>query len=152
MIRVERFGHVGIVVRDLDRMIEFYTRVLGLSLKRTFVVDSEEFGRGVGIPGAKARGAHVTDVAGQVELELLQFLSDPEEKLTSATNVLGYGHIAFVVNDLEGSRNELEHAGVEVFSEPVTMTTPWNMAGFRFLYFRDFEGNIVELNKLPEGA
>lgn len=134
---IQRFRHVGIVVKDLDRMIEFYTHTLGLSLKRTFEVDSEEFGKGVGLPGSKARGAHIMDAAGQVELEFLQFLSHPEERLTltSATNAPGYRHIAFIVDDLEESCNKLKDGGIEFLSEPVTMTAPQNIVGFSFVYF-----------------
>ena len=31
-----RFGHAGIVVRDLDAQIRFYTRVFGLELETRF--------------------------------------------------------------------------------------------------------------------
>jgi catechol 2,3-dioxygenase-like lactoylglutathione lyase family enzyme len=32
MSRVSSLGHVGIAVRDIDRMLDFYTRVLGLTI------------------------------------------------------------------------------------------------------------------------
>src|SRR5713226_9252290 len=34
-IRVRKIGHVGLYCRDLDRMLEFYTRVLGLQVSDT---------------------------------------------------------------------------------------------------------------------
>jgi catechol 2,3-dioxygenase-like lactoylglutathione lyase family enzyme len=74
MVGVERFRHIGIVVRDLDLMVAFYTYTLGLTLKRTFEVESEMFAKGVDIPGARAKGAHL--MMGETEIELLQFLSN----------------------------------------------------------------------------
>jgi glyoxylase I family protein len=80
-------------------------------------------------------------------------LSSSDDGLTAATNVSGYRHIAFVVSDLDAGYQKLHDAGnIEILSEPVTMTTPRSIAGFRFVYFRDPEGNIIELNELPVGA
>ena len=31
-IRVRKIGHVGLYCRDLDRMVDFYTRVLGFQV------------------------------------------------------------------------------------------------------------------------
>src|SRR5207245_5202161 len=34
-IRVRKIGHVGLYCRDLDRMVDFYTRVLGFQVSRS---------------------------------------------------------------------------------------------------------------------
>lgn len=114
MVGVERFRHVGIIVRDLDLMVAFYTRTMGLTLKRTFEVESEAFAKGVGIPGARAKGAHL--MMGETKLELLQFLNNLDGSPKAATNVPGYRHVAFVVSDHDADYRKLRDAGdIEVF-------------------------------------
>ena len=151
MINIQRFRHVALVVRDLDRMVEFYTTVLGLKLKRTFEIESEEFRKGIGIKDAKAKGAHLMVPDSNVEIELFQFNQSVNEE-TSVANMTGYRHIAFIVDDLKHSFEILEENGIKFFSEPITVTEPESVKGFQFVYFRDPEGNIIELNKLPEKA
>ena len=153
MINIRRFRHVAIIVEDLDRMVEFYTGVLGLKLKRDFEIESEEFRKGIGIRDAKARGAHLMVPDSNVEIELFQFIEKQSVKgKTSIANMIGYRHIAFIVDDLEKAVEILKRNGVEFFSEPITVNEPESVRGFRFVYFRDPEGNIIELNKLPEKA
>ena len=144
---------MAIVVKDLDRMVEFYTTVLGLELKRNFEIESEEFRKGIGIRDAKARGAHLMVPDSNVEIELFQFIDNQGAKgKTSIASMIGYRHMAFIVDDLEKAVEILKGNGVEFFSEPITVNEPESVRGFRFVYFRDPEGNILELNKLPEKA
>ncbi len=153
MINIQRFRHVAIIVEDLDRMVEFYTGILGLELKRNFEIESEEFRTGFGIKDAKARGAHLMVPDSNVEIELFQFIDNQGAKgKTSNANMIGYRHMAFIVDDLDKSFEILKGNGVEFFSEPITVNEPESVRGFRFVYFRDPEGNIIELNKLPEKA
>ena len=153
MINIQRFRHVAIIVEDLDRMVEFYTRVLGLELKRQFEIESEEFREGIGIEDAKARGAHLMVPDSNIEIELFQFIhSQGVKEKASIANMIGYRHIAFIVDDLDKSFEILKGNGVEFFSDPITVNEPESVRGFRFVYFRDPEGNIIELNKLPEKA
>ncbi len=153
MINIQRFRHVAIIVEDLDRMVKFYTGVLGLELKRDFEIESEEFRTGIGIKDAKARGAHLMVPDSNVEIELFQFIDHQSAKeKTSIANMIGYRHMAFIVDDLEKAVEILKGNGVELFSEPITVNEPESVRGFRFVYFRDPEGNIIELNKLPEKA
>ena len=153
MINIQKFRHVAIIVEDLDRMVEFYTRVLGLELKRNFDIESEEFRKGIGIKDAKARGAHLMVPDSNVEIELFQFIDDLRVKeKTSVANMIGYRHMAFIVDDLDKTVEILKGNGVEFFSEPITVNEPESVRGFRFVYFRDPEGNIIELNTLPEKA
>jgi len=153
MINIQRFRHVAIIVEDLDRMVEFYTKVLGLKLKRDFGIESEEFRKGIGIKDAKAKGAHLMVPDSNVEIELFQFIDNHSvEEKTSIANMIGYRHMAFIVDDLDKSFEILKGNGVEFFSDPITVNEPESVRGFRFVYFRDPEGNIIELNKLPEKA
>jgi hypothetical protein len=56
------------------------------------------------------------------------------------------------VSNLQDAYSELKTKGIAFISEPITVKEPKEVAGFQFVYFRDPEGNIVELNQIPEWA
>ncbi|MBX6763601.1 MAG: VOC family protein, partial [Rubrobacteraceae bacterium] len=55
----------------------------------------------------------------------------------------GYGHVAFVVDDLEGTVARLKEQGVEVDVEPKTMTVDGH--DYRIAFVLDPDGYRVEL-------
>jgi lactoylglutathione lyase len=55
----------------------------------------------------------------------------------------GYAHVAFVVDDLEGTVGRLKGQGVEVAVEPKTMTVGGH--GYRIAFVVDPDGYRVEL-------
>ena len=55
----------------------------------------------------------------------------------------GYGHVAFVVDDLEGTVARLKEQGVEVAVEPKTMTVDGH--DYRIAFVLDPDGYRVEL-------
>lgn len=154
MVTVKGFRHIAVVVRDLENMIRFYTQILGFEVKRHFNIKSEDFRKGVAVAEAEAKGAHLIVPNSSVEIELFQF-ETPIPNLSNIpfqANRLGYRHMALVVNNLEETYLELKENGIDFLSEPITVKEPKEVAGFQFVYFRDPEGNIIELNQLPEWA
>ncbi len=148
MLQIVRFRHVAIVVADLEMMLDFYTRTLGFQLKRRFDIQTEDFRKGIGIASAKARVAHIA-IPGGAEIELFQFIRPSRQPVAMLPpDVPGFRHIAFVVDDIETSYSELTARGVRFFSEPVTIKEPEEVAGIQFVYFRDPEGNIIELSTI----
>ena len=154
MVTVKRFRHIAVVVRDLENMVRFYTQNLGFEVKRHFNIKSEDFRKGVAIADAEAKGAHLVVPNSSVEIELFQFETPAPNLLNTPlqSNQLGYRHMALVVGNLEETYLELKKSGIEFLSKPITVKEPKEVAGFQFVYFRDPEGNIIELNQLPEWA
>lgn len=118
------FSHVGFLVRDMDRMVEFYTGQLGLELT--------DRGRLEMLPGAPE----------------IAFLSrDPDEHhqvaLVSGRPPTGEGTLQQVsfragsLADLRALRARLEAGGVTRFL-PLSHGNAWS------LYFEDPEGNVIE--------
>jgi predicted enzyme related to lactoylglutathione lyase len=66
-----------------------------------------------------------------------------------AVNRPGFGHIAFVVDDVPAAREAVLHAGGRPVGEVVTLT---NAAGQRltWVHVTDPEGNILELQSHPK--
>ncbi len=153
-MRIKRFRHVAIVANDLSKLIDFYTQTLGFKVKRRYETKSADFQNGVGVPGAEAMGVHLTIPNSDAEMEMFQFTAPVLNSASTPlpANQLGYRHMALVVANIQEAYLELKSKGITFLSEPITFKEPKEIAGFQFVYFRDPEGNIVELNQLPDWA
>ena len=124
--------HVGITVKDLDASIRFYHDVLGAAtpaLART--------------AGAALR--QVSLLLGDTTLELLEY-RNPPSKTTSplGSNNVGASHVAFLVDDVDAKKAELEAKGIE-FNSRVNVVDEGVLGGWRWVYFSDPDGYPLEL-------
>ena len=137
--------HRGITVSDLDRSIDFYHGVLGLDFvtEPSPVFAGDELSQGVGVPNASLK--LVLMRAGDATVELLQYCT-PDSPIDKPLpqNSLGAQHVAFLVDDIEATVQELEAKGVQFFS-PVNVVDEGLLAGWRWVYFADPDGITVEL-------
>ena len=141
------FGHVNLIARDWRRVSRFYQETFGC-----VPVPPERDYRGADVDRATAlRGAHITgehlrlpglgDNGPTLEIYGYDDLAAGPEP---AINRPGFGHIAFAVDDVPRARDEvLAHGGGDLGSI-VTLTTKTG-AQVTFVYMRDPEGNIIEL-------
>jgi len=137
--------HVGITVRDLDASIRFYHDVLGLDFSNepSPWFDSPELGPAVGVPGAALR--QVSLLLGDAMLELLEYKSPPSEtQKPLLSNNIGASHVAFLVDDIDAKKAELEGKGIEFYSD-VNVVDEGVLAGWRWVYFEDPDGYPLEL-------
>jgi len=128
-MRLTGLHHLTVICRDLDRTTAFYRDVLGLALVREGVSDDDPnarhfwFGAGGDGPG-----------------HLVSFMEYPN--LQQATVGVGsVQHFAFVVEsaeELDAWREYLRGRGVQC-------TDVFERSGFRSLYLRDPDENIVEI-------
>ena len=137
--------HVGITVNDLDASIRFYHDVLGLEFSNepSPWFDSPELGPAVGVPGAALR--QVSLLLGDTMLELLEYKSPPSEtQKPLLSNNVGASHVAFLVDDIQAKKAELERKGIEFYSD-VNVVEEGVLAGWRWVYFEDPDGYPLEL-------
>ena len=123
--------HVGITVKDLDASIRFYHDVLGLQFSNepSPWFEGDELGPAVGVPGAALR--QVSLLLGDTTLELLEYKSPPSETTTPLkSNNIGASHVAFLVDDIEAKKAELEAKGIEFYSA-VNFVDEGVLAGWR---------------------
>ncbi|MCA9666590.1 MAG: methylmalonyl-CoA epimerase [Myxococcales bacterium] len=99
---MENISHVAIAVRDLEAQIAIYRDVLGLELVSLEQVDDQ---------GVKAAMFQ----CGQVRIELLEPLGDdtPVGRFIEKRGE-GIHHIAYRVQDLEGTLGELSERGLRL--------------------------------------
>lgn len=137
--------HLGITVADLERGIDFYHGVLGLEFvnEPSPLFDDPALGPAVGVPGAALR--QVSLALGDTILELLEY-ARPASPVDAPLpqNALGAQHVGFLVEDIHAKKAELEAKGVVFFSD-VNLVDEGVLAGWRWVYFADSEGNALEL-------
>ena len=146
MIKIKKFRHIGLVVNDFEKMLDFYSIILGFKILKNFEISSSDFREGVGINNAKAKVAHL-QISEDVELEMFEYNETLRCSNKNKANAEGFRHIALFVENLNESYTYLKSKNIEFISEPITINEPVTVAGFKFVYFRDPEGNIIELNQ-----
>jgi catechol 2,3-dioxygenase-like lactoylglutathione lyase family enzyme len=142
---VKALHHVGITVRDLEASIRFYHDALGLefSSEPSPWFEAEELGRAVGVPGAALR--QVCLLAGDTILELLEYRHPPSATTGPLkANDRGASHVAFLVDDVDAKKAELEAKGIQFYSS-VNVVDDGVLAGWRWVYFQDPDGYPLEL-------
>jgi lactoylglutathione lyase len=131
--RPRRLRHTALKVRDLEASIDFYSRLLGMTVTR----------RRDSIPHNHL-AAYVAygDEADHHALELVQDKDPPAEF------VLGnlYWHINFSVPDLMKLCEQLKREGFEFSQEPTPMSADDR---YHIAFVRDPDGYEVELTDFP---
>ena len=77
-------------------------------------------------------------------MEITLSYDEIEESKLSKINAQGFAHLAFEVDDVESTLKEIIDAGGSMVGEVVTTLYP-NAKEAAFVYARDPEGNIIEL-------
>ena len=141
---VTGFNHSGFVVKDIEKMVEFYRDALGLTVLREANSIAPPEGDHTGIPGARRTLVFVGKAEGEHVLELVQFDDPPSpDSGRPRNNHLGAAHVCFNVGDLEKLHQSLTARGIEFVTQPKFRETP--EGGRRGIcYARDPEGNYLE--------
>lgn len=147
---LQQIDHVNLVVRDLQRMTTFYADVLGLKVTKQVTIRGEWIDQVVGLSGVEANVVYLDLPAGpRIELIYYRQPASPAAPEPNQANLLGLRHIAFRVADIEGVVARLRAAGTPFHSEvtivPSTQVQYAGGAQKRLIYFRDPEGNVLEL-------
>jgi catechol 2,3-dioxygenase-like lactoylglutathione lyase family enzyme len=142
-----RFGHVNIIAEDWRRLADFYTQVFGCEFvppERDY--ESEDLARGTAVANAALKGAHLRlpgHGASGPTIEIYTYRQN-EDRLPSVANRLGFGHIAFQVDDVNVARDAVLAAGGKSVGSVVTLTTA-DGRNVTWCYVTDPETNMIEL-------
>lgn len=141
MARIQSFDHVGITVADLDAATEFFVG-LGLEVEGRTFVEGEFLDTVCGIPDSRTEIVMLRPPGGGTALELARFVrpdhtpGSPE----AMANELGLRNVAFVVDDLRATVDELAADGFGLVGGIGEWENSWLMA-----YARGPEGIVVSL-------
>ena len=145
-----RFGHTNVIARDWRRLASFYETVfecIPVPPERDYSGDVAE--RGTGVPGAAFRGVHLRLPGLGPDgptLEIYTYATNLDPAATPAANRVGWGHIAFVVDDVAAARTAvLEAGGRPLPGAEVVTTRTADGRRVTWCYLADPEGNLIEL-------
>lgn len=141
-----RYVHTNIVADNWKRLADFYGIVFDCQPVPPQRDQSGEWlERGTGVEGAALRGIHLR-LPGHGErgptLEIYSY-SEMEEKPSPAANRRGLGHLAFLVDDVDETREKVLAHGGQDLGEVVT--TELEIGKLKFIYMTDPEDNILEI-------
>ncbi len=131
------FHHINFVSRDVDRMHDFYTRVLGLA-----DIPQDEF------PRTEATGARGYDGAirfatdGRMQMHLAERDLGVAFRNRQPINPVDRGHIAFRTDDIAAFLALLEAEGIPYADYGTAFARDWHQ-----VFFLDPEGNVVEVHQ-----
>ena len=146
-----KYVHTNLIAEDWRSLAHFYQEVFGcvpVPPERDY--QGEQLESGTGLLGARLRGAHLR-LPGYGDngptLEIFNY-NTLQPRSDTAANRPGFGHIAFLVDDVVGAQKAVIHAGGRPIGEIVTMQIGATSATVTWCYVTDPEGNIIELQSL----
>jgi catechol 2,3-dioxygenase-like lactoylglutathione lyase family enzyme len=144
---------IGITVNDMDRALDFYTRVLSFERESERETAGEDAERLYGVFGLRLRIATLR--LGDERIELMQFLAPRGRPAPhdSNSNDHWFQHIAIIVSDMDRAYAHLRAHDVEHASSGPQVLPAWNLnaGGIAAFYFRDPDGNHLEILQFPAG-
>jgi catechol 2,3-dioxygenase-like lactoylglutathione lyase family enzyme len=136
--------HVGINVRDMDRMVRFYQEAFGFEpVDEGFSwADMEIMDRIVDLPNSASKGVMMR--AGQCYFELFQYSSpEPQSTRPLRPNDRGYTHFCIDVTDIEKDIEHLKKCGMTFNDRDFV-----DVGHVKTLYGYDPEGNVIEVQQV----
>lgn len=143
---------IRLTVSDLDRSVEFYSKVLTFEKVSETEVDGPEYERLEGVFGLRMRTARLR--LGGEYLELTEFLA-PRGRPAPAdarSNDRWFQHVAIITSDMDRAYKRLRENKVAHASTGPQRLPDWNpnAGGIQAFYFRDPDGHFLEILAFPK--
>lgn len=120
-----KFLHAMIRTKDVDKSLDFYTKLLDMNLVRTIKLDDCIL-------------YFLSDEDGQTQIEITANFENPENGYTNGN---AFGHFAFGVKSMEDFDRKLKAMGYEYLYEPYYMPE----ADSTIAFIKDPDGNEIEI-------
>jgi catechol 2,3-dioxygenase-like lactoylglutathione lyase family enzyme len=135
--------HTGLVVDDLDAMIDFYRTRQSFALLHRFDIEDDPANRAMlRVDNAAAKCAFLRGSLGNIEL--FAFDSGPSNPPAREVYSAGIRHICLQTAIDDALFDALVDAGAGTHARPAGLGT-----GNSYVYIRDPEGNVLELEGTP---
>jgi len=150
---VSQIESVGFTGSEMDRAVDFYTRVLPFKKNSDTEVWGAEVETLSGVFGARVRVVRLQ--LGDEILELTEYLTPQGRPIpvTSRNHDRWFQHVAIVVSDLDQAYKHLRRHKVR-YASTAPQTLPAYLkgaAGIEAFYFQDVDQHILELIEYPPG-
>jgi len=142
---------IGMTVSDIDRSVEFYSKVLSFEKVSESEVDGSDYEHLEGVFGLRMRTARMR--LGAEFIELTEFLAPKGRPAPPDThaNDRWFQHIAIITSDMDRAYKHLREYKVEHASSGPQRLPDWNKnaGGIQAFYFRDPDGHFLEVLAFP---
>jgi catechol 2,3-dioxygenase-like lactoylglutathione lyase family enzyme len=150
---VKSVDAVGMTVSDIDRSVEFLSKVLSFEKVSEIEVAGSEYERLQGVFGARMRIARMR--LGDEFIDLTEYLTPKGRPIPvdSRSNDQWFQHVAVVVSDMDRAYQRLRAHRVQHTSTGPQRIPDWNKsaAGIKAFYFKGPDGHNLELIYFPPG-
>ena len=152
---LKSFFHTGFVVEDLERLVAFYSDVLGMRVASQIEIEGEVINQILGFPDAHVKGAFLNQQEGHLTeegylkeeghlLELIQYITPPSGRSDIKINDLGASHLAFYVDDLDRFYQDTSRRGLTYVNPPASLNDSAGNLDRKVAYSQDPDGNWLE--------
>ena len=131
------FHHINFVSRDVDRMHDFYTGLLGLD-----DIPQDNFPRTDETEEAGYSGSIRFATDGGMQMHLAERNLDVAFKNGQTINPVDRGHIAFRTDDIAAFLKLLDENNVPYSDYGTALAKEWHQ-----VFFHDPEGNVIEVHQ-----
>ena len=131
------FHHINFVSKDIDRLHDFYTEVLGLE-----DVPSEAFPRPKATVTSGYDGQIRFATDGIMQMHLAEQDLSVAIKNEQKINPVERGHIAFRTDDIQAFKKVLNKKGISYSDYGTAFAKEWHQ-----IFFLDPEGNVIEVHQ-----
>ena len=142
---------IGITVSDMDRAVDFYSKVLTFEKVSDTEVAGENYEHLEGVFGLRMRVVRMR--LGDEFIELTEYLAPKGRPIPvdSRSNDRWFQHIAIIVSDMDKAYARLRQNRVEHASAGPQRLPDWNKnaAGISAFYFKDPDEHPVEVLQFP---
>jgi catechol 2,3-dioxygenase-like lactoylglutathione lyase family enzyme len=149
---VDGVDAVGITVSDMDRAVDFYSKVLTFEKVSDIEVSGENYEHLEGVFGVRMRVVRMR--LGDEFIELTEYLAPKGRPIPvdSRSNDRWFQHIAIIVSDMDKAYAWLRQNKVQHASSGPQRLPDWNKnaAGISAFYFKDPDEHPVEVLQFPQ--
>ncbi len=142
---------VGMTVSDMDRAVEFFTRVLTFEKASDVEVAGDAYEHLQGVFGLRMRVVRMK--LGDEQIELTEYLAPRGRPVPpdARSNDRSFQHVAIIVSDMEKAYRRLRESKVTHASTgPQTLPEYIKAAaGIKAFYFKDPDGHALEVLAFP---
>ena len=146
-----KMSHIGILVGEMAKAVEFYTKALGLEIvmDETEVMEEQETAIGkmcVAVFGEGFKGFNIAHLVTEdgIGVELFE-MKNREEKHNVDFSKIGIFHFCLQTDDFQGVIDKVEQYGGKVRMDIMRYHPEDDNKPYKMVYLEDPFGNLFEL-------
>lgn len=141
--------HVCITVFSMEKSLMFYRDVLGLKEEMNLKFDADP--EMMDLRGTEPKQHLVMLSAGNINVELIQYLEPKGKPDPRRTCDHGTSHVCFQVDDINEAYQQMKAHGIDSFHKPPEFIDESGgpLGGYGYVYFRGPDNEIVEFMQVP---